>query len=159
MVPALLLLLSDAAPPGAHAWEGPDLTRYFVVCGVLVVAVSAVGLFLRRFLTGTLKRRAALRSLQVLDVLPLGGRQRLVVVRCYDRSFLLGQGEKEVLAIAELDLEEPGEAPKAGRREKTGGVPGEEPAPLPAEAFGELLRRAQPALRRDRSLEPGGILG
>ena len=82
---------------------GPDLTRYFVVCaGSLVVLVVLAWVF-RRFLAERLKVRAAKRSLQVLDVLPLSGKQKLVVVRCYDRSFLLGVGEKEVRAIAELD--------------------------------------------------------
>jgi flagellar biogenesis protein FliO len=44
--------------------------------------------------------------LAVVDVLPLGKRQRAVVVRCYDRNFLIGLGEKEVSLLAELDLED-----------------------------------------------------
>jgi len=84
--------------------SGPDLTRYLAVCvGVIAALVGAAWLF-RRYLAGHLKARAARRSLQVLDVLPLSGKQKLVVVRCYDRSFLLGLGEKEVRSIAELDL-------------------------------------------------------
>ena len=47
--------------------------------------------------------KAAKRSLQVIDVLPLGSRQRLAVVRCYDRTFLLGLGERELSLITELD--------------------------------------------------------
>jgi flagellar biogenesis protein FliO len=35
--------------------------------------------------------------------LPLGGKQRLAVVRCYDRTFALGLGEKEVSLVAEID--------------------------------------------------------
>ena len=40
---------------------------------------------------------------QVVDVLPLGGRRQLTVVRCYDRTFALGLGEKDVSLIAEID--------------------------------------------------------
>lgn len=84
--------------------SGPDLTRYLVVCAGLIAAVLALAWVLRRTLGGHLKARAARRSLQVLDVLPLSGKQKLVVVRCYDRSFLLGTGEKEVRVIAELEV-------------------------------------------------------
>jgi hypothetical protein len=64
-----------------------------------------------------------------MDVLPLGGRSRLAVVRCYDRTFLLGMGEREVSLVAELD-----------------GVIAPEETPLPEradrEAFARLLSRA-----------------
>ncbi|NOT30958.1 MAG: flagellar biosynthetic protein FliO [Planctomycetes bacterium] len=83
---------------------GPDLTRYLVVCTGTILALLAGAWLFRRFLAGRLRVRAAKRSLQVLDVLPLSGKQKLVVVRCYERSFLLGLGEKEVRAIAELDV-------------------------------------------------------
>lgn len=110
-----LLLVPEAAPA-----TGPDLTRYLVVCGLAIAGLIALAWVFRRFVAGHVKARAARRSLQVLDVLPLSGKQKLVVVRCYDRSFLLGLGEKEVRAIAELDGEtapaEPGSAPPAGPR-------------------------------------------
>lgn len=83
---------------------GPDLTRYLVVCTGTILALLAAAWLFRRYLAGRLRVRAAKRSLQVLDVLPLSGKQKLVVVRCYERSFLLGLGEKEVRAIAELDV-------------------------------------------------------
>jgi len=82
---------------------GADLTRYLSVCGGLILAIAAAGYGFRRLFAGTLRARARRRSLQVLDVLPLGGRQRLVVVRCYDRVFLLGQGDRELSPVAELD--------------------------------------------------------
>ena len=102
-----------------------------------------------------MRARAARRSLQVLDVLPLGGKQRLAVVRCYDRTFLLGLGEKEVGLVSELDavIAPPG----------PGGATSVE-----AKSFAHLLRReaARPGLpttaQRQRvsgGLEPGGILG
>jgi len=92
-----------AARDALGASSGPDLTRYALVC-VGLLALIALGAYLfRRFLGAALQRRAAARSLQIMDVLPLGGKQRLAVVRCYDRTFLLGLGEKEVASITELD--------------------------------------------------------
>jgi len=89
--------------PEAGRGSGPDLTRYLVVCAGSILLLLALAWLFRRYVAGHLRVRAAKRSLQVLDVLPLAGKQKLVVVRCYDRSFLLGLGEKEVRAIAELD--------------------------------------------------------
>ena len=94
LVPAL-----ESTLPG----QGPDLTRYFLVCGALLVSTGGLAYLFRRFLAHRLRERASRRSLQVLDVLPLGTKQKVAVVRCYDRSFVLGVGDKEVHLIAELD--------------------------------------------------------
>jgi len=83
--------------------SSPDLTRYVMVCVSMVLLVIALSFGFRKLLAKNLKRRAAARSLQVVDMLPLGGKQRLVVVRCYDRQFLIGVGDKELSSIAELD--------------------------------------------------------
>jgi flagellar biogenesis protein FliO len=98
--------------PEAGLGTGPDLTRYLVVCAGSILGLVALAYVFKRTLAQHLLRRAAQRSLQVLDVLPLSGKQKLVVVRCYDRSFLLGLGEKEVRSIAELELELPAPAPE-----------------------------------------------
>jgi len=84
---------------------GPDLSNYLLVCAGLLAFVLALAWFFRRFVAESVRRRAAKRSLQVIDVLPLGGKQKLMVVRCYDRNFLLGAGDKEIRSIAELDPE------------------------------------------------------
>ncbi len=94
-----VLLLVPEVGPG----PGPDLSRYLAVSGLSVLALLGLAWCLRRFAARHLRARAARRSLQVLDVLPLGGKHKLLVVRCHDRSFLLGVGEKEVRSIAELD--------------------------------------------------------
>lgn len=94
--------------------QGPDLTRYFVVCAATIAGLLGAAWLFRRYLAGHLRARAAKRSMQVLDVLPLGGKQKLVVVRCYDRSFLLGVGDKEVRSIAELETESTAVAPLMG---------------------------------------------
>jgi flagellar biosynthetic protein FliO len=137
----------------AEAGQGtaPDLTRYFVVCAGSILGLLALAWLFRRFVAGHLKTRAARRSLQVLDVLPLSGKQKLVVVRCYDRSFLLGVGEKEVRSIAELEV------PPSNR------LPRE-----PSEAFSSELEReltVQPAVLRPAPGAPipsrdldGGVL-
>jgi flagellar biogenesis protein FliO len=83
--------------------EGPDLTRYLLVCAGLIVAIGCAGFGFRRLFAHTLRVKAARRSMQVVDVLPLGGKQRLMVVRCYDRTFLIGLGERETSLVAELD--------------------------------------------------------
>ena len=97
-----LLSFADGAP-SLGGTSGPDLTRYFVVCGGLLLLVAVLGFGFRRLIGRTLTTRAAQRSLKVIDVLPLGGKQKLAVVRCYDRTFLIGVGEKEVSPVAELD--------------------------------------------------------
>lgn len=94
-----LAILPDVTARSANE---PDLTRYLLVCALLLVVLGALAYGARRFLVGAVRGRAATRSLQVIDVLPLGGKQRLCVVRCYDRTFALGLGEKEVSVVAEL---------------------------------------------------------
>lgn len=83
--------------------SGPDLTRYFFACGLIFVLILGLAYGFRRLFADGMRRRAEKRSLRVIDVLPLGGKQRLSVVRCYDRTFALGVGEKEVSLLAELD--------------------------------------------------------
>lgn len=97
-IPTLALVLETPARAG-----GPDLTRYFTIVAILIAVVIGLGWGFRRMLAGALKQRASKRSLQVVDVLPLGGRRQLTVVRCYDRTFALGLGEKDVTLVAELD--------------------------------------------------------
>ena len=100
----ILFLDAGSQPAGA---TGPDLTRYFLVCAGLLGLVGALAFLARRYLSRHLRRRATKRSLSVVDVLPLGGKQKVCVVRCYDRTFLLGVGDREVHSIAELDCDEP----------------------------------------------------
>ncbi len=137
---------SPALAPGLTGTEGPDLTRYLLVCAGLVVLVGALGWLVRRLFARSLKERAARRCLQVTDLLPLGGKQRLAVVRCYDRSFLLGLGEKEVALLAELDA-----AP--AQLERTA-------VSTELRSFSDLLLRARPSPAGERrALDPEGILG
>ncbi len=98
-LPALIL---DAAPSlGGKA--GPDLTWLMTTSAVLILTIGAIAYGFRRLVLGGIKGRAAQRDLRVLDVLPLGGKRQLAVVRCYDRTFALGLGEKSVEMVAELD--------------------------------------------------------
>jgi flagellar biogenesis protein FliO len=106
LTPSLALAALQEAAGGAPALDGgagPDLTRYLLVSSGLLIGIAGLAFALRRFVGRRLVAKAARRSLQVIDALPLGGRQRLLVVRCYDRTFLLGQGEKELGLVAELD--------------------------------------------------------
>lgn len=149
-IPTLACAAVLAAPWRAEAGEltaaqGPDMTRYVVVCVGLLIAIVVVAAALKRLFGRALTRRAAARSLQVMDVLPLGGKQRLAVVRCYDRTFLLGLGEKELTAISELDaVIAPQSAPAPSRAD--------------AQAFASVLERVAPKLAVER-LRKEGILG
>ena len=97
------------------AGDGPDMSRYLVVSGLLVLAAVGLAWGFRKVVAGAWRARAAKRSLHVVDVLPLGGKRQLTVVRCYDRTFALGLGEREVSLIAELDpVVAPAEAPEPG---------------------------------------------
>ncbi|MDE0890865.1 MAG: flagellar biosynthetic protein FliO [Planctomycetota bacterium] len=95
--------LTTALITEAGANTGPDLTRYFAVCGVLLGAIALLAWGFKKLIAGNLTSRASKRNLQILDVLPMGGKQKLAVVRCYDRAFLIGLGDKEISSISELD--------------------------------------------------------
>jgi flagellar biosynthetic protein FliO len=141
MIPELLscaLLVPRAAETTYGGGEGPDLTRYLTVCVVLLVAIAGTAFLFRRLVLGTLKAKAAGRSLQVLDVLPLGNKQRLCVVRCYDRTFALGLADHGVSLVAELD-------PVVGE-----GAPSVAPSKAEARAFAETLQSAAPRTPPDR---------
>jgi flagellar biogenesis protein FliO len=98
-----LMRFATVLVPEVGQATGPDLTRYALVCALSIAALLALAWVFKRHVAVQLRARASKRALQVLDVLPLAGKQKLVVVRCYDRSFLLGLGEKEMQTIAELE--------------------------------------------------------
>ena len=83
--------------------EGPDLTRYLVVCGVLVLLIAALAYGFKRLTGSSLRGRFKTRALSTVDVLALGRRQKVALVRCYDKTYLIGCGEKELCLIATLD--------------------------------------------------------
>jgi flagellar biosynthetic protein FliO len=141
----LALLLSETRFGGSH---GPDLTRYVAVCAVLLASIGALAFLFRRLIQKTLRTKAAGRSLQVLDVLPLGGKQRLCVVRCYDRTFALGVADHGVSLVGELD-------PVIGEQR-----PAMRPSAADAQAFADALRRAPgvPPARRGARLSSGGLV-
>ena len=125
----LLALEPDQVVPLAS--NGPDLTRYLTVCGILLFSILALAWGFKKLVGGAVRARAASRSLQIVDLLPLGGKQRLAVVRCYDRTFALGLGEKEVSLVAEID-------PVHAAAKKPA-----EPGPADKHAFLQALSRAR----------------
>jgi flagellar biogenesis protein FliO len=132
---------------------GPDMTQYFAVCIGLITLIVFGGFAFKRLFAHTLTKRAARRSLQIVDVLPLGGKQRLAVVRCYDRTFIVGLGDKEMCLVSELDLQATPELASASI----------DPLPTPADqsAFQRLLRAARPRPPRPAApaLSREGVLG
>jgi len=101
----MLGLLQLGSEP-AGSMLGIDMTRYALVCFGLVVVILVLGWGFKRFLAGNMSLRANKRAMKVVDMLPLGGKRQLAVVRCYDRTFLLGLGEREVSLVTELDPDE-----------------------------------------------------
>ncbi len=98
-----MTLFSLLESPARLGSDGLDMTHYFMVVGVLLALVFLAGFVIKRLIAGSLTARASKRSLAVIDVLPLGGKRQLAVVRCYDRTFALGLGDKDVSLVAELD--------------------------------------------------------
>ena len=160
--------LALAAPLAAPA-NAPvvDPVRYLVAC-MGVLGLLAAGLFaLRKLVMGAQRTRAAGRSLAVLDQLHLGGSKRLTVVRCYDRQFVLGVGDKEIALVAELDIDQavpPLPERAAAQSQPANHLQGPsiaEEAPTGArEAFQGLMQRAQKLAdtivppRRSKAEEP-----
>ena len=100
---APLAALTQTASRTVPLQSGPDLTWLVGVVGALVLSIAALAYGFRRVVVGSIRTRAMGRDLAVVDVLPLGGKRQLAVVRCYDRTFALGLGEKSVDLVAELD--------------------------------------------------------
>jgi len=141
LLPALQLQsTADVAQPlGAGA--GPDLGWLVATVAVFVVTIGALALLFKKVVGGSLKARASKRDLHVLDVLPLGGKRQPAVVRCYDRTFALGLGEKSVDLVAELDTQAVDHDRGAGEAQ--------------AEApFMQRLEQAKATLLGVRELEP-----
>jgi len=142
--PLAALAFQTAAPGSLGGGEGPDMTRYLLVCSAILLGIGLLAYGFRRLVGRNLAAKASRRSLQIVDVLPLGGRQRLAVVRCYDRTFLLGMGEREVSLVTELDavIAPAGAAlpPESDRRafadllDRAGLTPAPERAPVPSHA-------------------------
>jgi len=134
-----IVSLAQDTPTAFGGNEGPDFTRYMTLCALLILAIGGLAYGFKRVVGGNMKTRASKRSLQVLDVLPLGGKQRLAVVRCYDRTFAIGLGDKEVTAIAELD-------PMIGANEVQ-----HDATPADEQTFQNALDHVQRALADNRS--------
>ena len=101
--PALQLQSGAALTAPLAPSVGPDLGWLFAMVAVFVVTIAGLALLFRKVVGGSLKARASKRDMHVLDVLPLGNKRQLAVVRCYDRTFALGLGERSVDLVAELD--------------------------------------------------------
>lgn len=125
----------NAGTSPMSSMPGLDMTQYALVCFGLVAMILALGWAAKRFLAGNLRQRASQRSMKIVDVLPLGGKRQLAVVRCYDRTFVLGLGERDVTLVTELDPDEDVE----------GVLPAAQAQPAqPAKpaAFGQWIQRA-----------------
>ncbi len=100
---SLTALATETAPLAGPRGAGADLTWLMGVIAVLLIAIGALAFGFRKIAVGAIRNRASRRDLKVIDMLPLGNKRQLAVVRCYDRTFALGLGEKSVELVAELD--------------------------------------------------------
>ncbi|TAJ14913.1 MAG: hypothetical protein EPO68_12585 [Planctomycetota bacterium] len=105
MAPTSFALLIGVATRTDSLPAGPDLTRYLFVCGGLIAMILLLAWGFRRLIGSASRRGLDRRGMRIVDMLPLGGKQRLAVVRCYDRTFVLGLGDKEIHVVGELDRE------------------------------------------------------
>jgi flagellar biogenesis protein FliO len=90
-------------PSPCLALAESQLMRYWIVVGALLGALFLASFLIKRLGLRHKLMRSVRRSFEVLDVLPVGKSQRLCVVRCYDRTFLIGVGDRELCSVAELD--------------------------------------------------------
>lgn len=146
---------------------GPDLGRYFSAVGLMIGVLLVLAWGIKRLAGKSRGLRAGKRGLQVVEVLSLGGRRQLAVVRCYDRTFALGLGEKEVSLVAELDPVEilaPAEEQAEESVSSSQAVPDVSPEgpdeieitlqpTAAADPFAELIERAQERLASSGQLE------
>ena len=105
-IPQICFLTLSAlgeSPVSTAIDPGPDLNQYLLISAGMVVLVGGIGWFFQRTMSGSIRARANKRSLRVIDVLPMGGKKKLAVVRVYDRTFVLGLGDKEISVVSELD--------------------------------------------------------
>ncbi|MFT5289356.1 MAG: flagellar biosynthetic protein FliO [Planctomycetota bacterium] len=138
---AVSIIQSGADAASKSSLEGPDLAGYLLTCGFILALVLGAAWLFRRFLAGKIRMRTSGRSLRVIDVLPMGSRQRLVVVRCYDRTFLLGQGDKEIRAISEIDGAPETDLIPQPTEHATPSVEMNKPAQRAADVFARMLGR------------------
>lgn len=145
---------------------GPDLGSYFSSVGIMLGVLLVLAWGIKRLAGRGRGLRGTKRGLQIVEVLSLGGRRQLAVVRCYDRTFALGLGEKDVSLVAELD---PVEVPAPAGTEDPTGDPSLESPKGPDEIqitlqpqageqaagdpFTELIERAQERIASSGQLE------
>lgn len=116
--PAAVVPVAGAQSTLSGPYPGPDmgqLASYLGISLAMILLVAGGGLLVHRLLRGGWRVRAAQRSLRVVDLLPLAGKNQLAVVQVYDRTLVLGIGEGGVRLVTEWDTDGPlpsGPAPK-----------------------------------------------
>jgi len=103
-LPLALATLLETAGFGGRS--GNDLWPAFLVVAAALGGLGLVAWAVKRFSRTTLRSRLSRRSLELVEVLPLGGQKRVAIVRCYDRTFVIGAGDKELSLLAEMESPE-----------------------------------------------------
>lgn len=165
-----LRVLEETVQTATASDPGLDLTQYLLISAAMIVAIGGLGWFFQKTIAGSVLSRAEKRSLRIVDVLPMGGKRKLAVVKIYDRTFVVGLGDKELSLISELDGEIPERselAPKGSMikgvglarafeaiRSRVGeGIPKPQPGP-PKKKIGATLNRVAREIASSKPAAP-----
>jgi len=141
---------APAVPAAPAVSDDASLARLGIALLVLVGLGAGVVAMVRTSRSSASRRRGRARSVEVLDVLALGGKRSIAVARVYDRVLVLGIGDGPVSLLTEVRDDDGAEA-------ETPAVAAPIPAPPAAapalEPFRQLLSRMS-ATRRAPVAEP-----
>jgi flagellar biogenesis protein FliO len=110
-VAALLLpvaaLAGAAEPVAVSGGAGPVLPSLIRLIGgfvLVIVLVYACAIFFKKM--SRRRNTGGTRAMNVLDILPLGAKSRLISVKIGCRVYVVGAGESQVNAITSMDEDE-----------------------------------------------------
>jgi hypothetical protein len=93
---------SPSLVPSELGSAGFDVWNYLLVCGLVLGCLVAGAYLLRRFVAGSVRRRAAERSLRVVDVLPLHGRSMKSRAVCHSNLAIASKPMPCLIRFARL---------------------------------------------------------
>ncbi len=101
IVPVVTISTQDAGAEAAGSPVFPSLMRLGAALAAVVALVYLVSIFLKR--TGNRKRSQKNNLMNVLEVLPLGTKTKLITVKLGQQVIVIGAGESSVTRITELN--------------------------------------------------------
>jgi len=139
---------AEAAEKPANSVEAVEdaaLTRL----GIAILAISGIGAaslwLVRKVKASALTGGKRERGLQVVEMLPLGGKRSLAVARVYDRVLVLGMTDASVSLLTELKDDEAGLEAE---------LPNEQLTPAPKSSGAEHFRSLLSRMTSQRTIAP-----